>query len=158
MAKNSNRRPLAFKTLEESLEEIRRLKNSGYEKAGSWNLDQICQHLNKTMRTAFDGAEFGLPGMIRPVVRVIFMRIVKKGKQVNMSATAPPQLVPEESIDLEKEIQEYESLIERYNQGESEIKHRHPIIGKLSADQWKSFHAWHAAHHLSFLIPDDSPD
>ena len=36
---------------------------------------------------------------------------------------------------------------------ESAIIPKHPILGKIKPEQWRAFHAWHAAHHLSFLHP-----
>ncbi len=156
MGKNYNRRPLTFRTLEESLQDIQQLSKREYTKSKNWDLGQICSHLNKTMRMSFDGADFGLPFFVQPFVRQIFMRTVRKGKQYHGAPKAPAQVTPDESVDIEQEIQEYETLVRRLYEDEKEILPKHPIVGKLSPEDWRLFHAWHAAHHLSFLHPIDS--
>ncbi len=155
MGKKVNRRPLVLRTLEESLSDIHQLNESGYTIGKKWDLAHICQHLNKTMRMTFEGADFGWPFFVQPFARVVFMWVVRNGKQINAPA-APPSLAPENEIDLEKEIQEYESLVQRLNDDQSEFKYKHPIAGKLCPQDWRALHAWHAAHHLSFLHPKEA--
>lgn len=156
MTRCNQRRPLKFDDLRESVSEVHRLNTSGYDKAGNWNLGQACQHLSKTLRMSLEGSSFSLPFFLKPIARWLLFRSVMKGVPTRLSAKAPPQVRPDDNADAEHEVTEYETWVRKVLAEEASLLPDHPVFGRVTADEWRRFHAWHAAHHLSFLLPKTS--
>ena len=70
-----------------------------------------------------------------------------------LKAERAPQTRRNESPDASAQIEQYESLVGKILREDAPLLSEHPVFGPISPDQWRTFHCWHAAHHLSFLIP-----
>lgn len=149
----ATRRELKFENLNEAIEDIKTLSSQGYDQVGNWNLAMICQHLSKTMRMTVEGADFKMPGIMQWVARLFFKKTFMTGKPVKMKVSAPAQLVPEETEEVEKWTTEFTFLANKILDDNTELVHQHPVFGKLSTEELRKLHGWHAAHHLSFLLP-----
>lgn len=158
MSNRSARRPLRFDDLPATLDEIHRLSEVGYVGVGKWDLAQICQHLNKTMRMSLEGAPFGVPRLLQPLAKRILFRKVIRGEPTYLPLKTVAAFQPEEHADPGNGIQEYAELMERIMSESSSLLDVHPVFGPITKAEWQTFHAWHAAHHLSFLIPNASPN
>ena len=66
-----------------------------------------------------------------------------------------PLFRPDGSPDLRQEISEYVSLVRQVMADDAPLLPDHPVFGRTTKDEWRQFHAWHAAHHFSFLIPNE---
>ena len=158
MAKHDARRALKLDCLRDSVTEVRRLQENGYSRVGEWSLSQACQHLSKTLQMSMEGAPFSVPFFLKPVARFLFFRRMMDGKPIRLSVKADPYFLPNEvGSDSEADIAEYEQLVSQVMADETDLIPNHPVFGKVSKDEWRKFHAWHAAHHLSFLVPAESP-
>jgi hypothetical protein len=62
-------RQLDFRTGEEVLAEIDRLERVGYDRGKNWNLTQICEHLERTMRMGLKDSPFRFPWILRTTVK-----------------------------------------------------------------------------------------
>ncbi len=49
------RRELDFRTGDDAISEITSLRETGYSKTKNWNLTQVCEHLDATMKGGMDG-------------------------------------------------------------------------------------------------------
>lgn len=153
MSRKQPRRSLNFDCLRDSVTEAKRLNETSYQLAGKWDLAKQCQHLSKTLRMSIEGAPIQLPFFLQPIARWILFRSIIDGKPTRLPLKTIPQFLPDESSDAQKSIEEYEELVERVMDPNATLLRKHPIFGRVSSEQWRKFHAWHAAHHFSHLIP-----
>ncbi|MFK7758604.1 MAG: DUF1569 domain-containing protein [Phycisphaerales bacterium] len=146
------RRELILKDLDEAVKECRRLFESGYEAKGNWSLGQICNHIRLTMESNMRGypkwmSVLGYP--LRPVFRKLALPRLLAGRSINGVRTAGT-FVPIDGLDDASELQLFEQCVEDFMNSNEEL-HAHPGFGRMSRDQFNTFHAAHTAHHLSFL-------
>lgn len=92
---------LRYPDLASACDDVRRLRESDYELAGSWSLAQILDHLNMSMQMTIDDAGFAFPAPLRPLFKLMLLPMMRKGKR----------------------------------------------------EQWLLMQKWHAAHHLSYVVP-----
>jgi hypothetical protein len=147
------RRTLRFKDLNEAIAEIHRLKDGGYEQAGRWSLGENLDHLNRTMQMAIDGPPFKLPAPLRPILRWLLLPKMKRGDIIRFKAKAPPALQPANDLQIDEGVRQFESLAAQIMDSNTQLSPVHPVFGRISADDWRAMLTWHAAHHLSFLVP-----
>lgn len=155
MGKHDARRPLKFNCLRETVDEARDLQQRGYTQVGNWDLGKACQHLTKTMRMSIEGAPFRLPFFLRPIARRILFGKVMSGKPTRLPLKTAPQFRPVDAFDVTQEIDEYVELVQKVMADDAPLLPDHPVFGPISKSEWRTFHAWHAAHHFSFLIPNE---
>ena len=157
MSKHDARRPLKFDLLQTSVEEIQELREHGYTMAGNWNLSQICQHLSKTLKISIEGAPFRLPFLLRPFARWLLFDSVMRGRPTRLPLIAPSQFQPDEPENVDQHIANYQELVGKVTAADAQLISDHPVFGRVSLEEWRKFHCWHAAHHLSFLQPTTDP-
>lgn len=149
----ARRRKLKFGSLADAAEEVTRLAQADYERAGTWSLQQVLQHLNKTMEIAFEGHPFLLPAMVRPVAKLVGLPLMRMGVQFPAGAKAPIGLIPVDDPDLETEVAKFLKLAKLIGDPSTVLHSLHPLLGKINHEQWNAMQRWHAAHHLSFIVP-----
>ena len=147
------RRKLHFASLDDAVAEARRLHQTGYDRAGQWNLAQVCDHLTKLMTMSRDGfgdARFGWPMRL-------FGRLAKpmilRTKSMPPGLPGPVSFMP--PADLSNDAAALDALagaVQRVLEPGATF-HPSPLVGKLTQEQWIGLHRVHAAHHLGFLIP-----
>ena len=149
------KRNLRFETLAEAVDETKRLLDQGYVPHGKWSLGQICRHLALIQDGNVDGFPkwFSLFAFVRPFAKAIFLKKIMNGNSPNGLPTAPMYNPPKGIVDA-VEVALYEASVERFLKHEGEY-HPHPGFGRLSRSEMEKLHAMHAAHHLSFLEPDN---
>lgn len=144
---------LVFETLADASEDVRVASENGYELVGQWSFAEILEHLNLTMQMTMDGADFGYPAIVRPLVRLLFMPTIKRGKPLKIKASAPKSLVPRDNLDEVDCVERFHSMVAKLSDPNTEFQPIHPLLGKLNRGQWLNMQKWHAAHHLSFVVP-----
>lgn len=152
------RRELAFKDLDEVIADIENLRAKGYDKAGKWNLAQICGHVSEWMRFAIDG--YPPNGCV--IGSILWMMKVTLGKKVlrntirtnKMPAGGPtnPSTVAPADSDETAAIEKLKGVIARFRAHTGEY-HPSPLYGSWTRDECLKLNLVHAAHHLSFLVP-----
>ncbi len=147
------RRHLRFSTLQEAVADAKLLQANGYDRIGNWSLGQNVEHLNKTLRMATVGEPFMVPAIIRPLLKLIVFRKMKKGDMLKFRAKAPPAVQPAEDVDAKIAIAEFEALSTAVEAEDAELAATHPVFGTFSAQEWRIMQRWHASHHLGFLVP-----
>lgn len=152
---NIERRKIRYSHLSEAVEDVRNLAGQGYERAGSWSLEQNLNHLNKSLGLAFEPVDWGLPRLIRPLLRWLLLgRMERLGSRaIRRAVNAPDWLQPDSTLELERQIAEFERLTRLIEASDARLSPIHPVFGRVSTAQWQIVSRWHCAHHLSHLVP-----
>src|SRR5437763_1705222 len=82
------RRKLSFATLDDVVHDAENLLAKGYDKAGNWDLAQVCGHLAEWMRFPLDGFP-KLPLFLRPLFW-LFRNTVGRAKRLKYVAEGMP--------------------------------------------------------------------
>ena len=148
------RRQLDFHSSDEAIQEIQRLREGGYDRAGNWNLTQICQHLTGTMDGTMNGFGFRIPWILRATFSKWAFRYALKTRKLGSGFPTFKSLKPthEDSVDDDTIIDECIQSMERCETYPGPIR-EHPLLNDVSVEDWRQFMWIHAAHHLGFLIP-----
>ncbi|MDB5326944.1 MAG: hypothetical protein JWM57_2513 [Phycisphaerales bacterium] len=143
-----DRRPLDFRTFDALAADVTRLRTHGYDQVGQWSLEQILDHLNKTMVSARD-ARNGLPRPARWALGLIAKRLLRTRSMPTVPApksTRPPAAVEDGAF-------ERFSATAKASAALTTPRIDHPAFGWMSVEDWRQLQLIHAARHLSFLIP-----
>lgn len=145
------RRTLRYDNLDEIMPDVERLLK-GYTTVGRWSVGQMCRHLAAIMRASVD-----LPASTQfdPSLRVDADRkrvILETGSIPEGLATGQP-FDPPGGLDDREEAEGLRSAIAYYAASPGPAL-AHPLLGPLSRQEWDRMHCHHAAHHLSFAIPE----
>jgi hypothetical protein len=151
------RRPLRFNDLDEVVRDAEELLAKGYEKAGKWDLAQVCEHVTNWMTYPLDG--FPKPPLpVRAILRLmratIGRRMFEKTLRDGMSPGQPtsPLSVPPPDGDAAAAVAKLRAAVERWKAHTGKI-HPSPLFGRTSKDEATKLQLVHAGHHLSFLVP-----
>ncbi len=152
--KAAPRRKLHFDNFFEVLDDIRNMRDCAHSCAGNWTLAQACKHLADTFHGSIDGIRLGGHRLRRIFLgRRILAWSLKHG--IPPGITVDPRLTPPPDCEFNQSFRQLESAIERYRAHRGRLQ-PHPIFGRLSRKDWDRLHCFHCAHHLSFLIVDES--
>lgn len=152
------RRTLRFEGLDAVLRDVEELRERGYDRAGNWDLAQICSHLADWMTFPLDG--FPKPPVpIRAVLwamrNTIGRRQLRKVLEAgSMPAGGPtvPQTVAKTGGDESAAIDRLRQTVARF-QAHNGPLHPSPLFGALGKETATCLQLVHCAHHLSFLVP-----
>ena len=147
------RRELDLPHLDGVLREVKHLQAGGYQRVGDWDLSQTCQHLGALIAQSVDGFNFKLPWYVRLLGPWLIKRSLFKTRSIRpgLTAPAPLQPAPDSGQDETAAIADLAEQIKRFIAADT--LHPSPVLGRLEPDEWHQFHAIHASHHLSFLLP-----
>ena len=149
------RRQLSLSNYDEVLAEIERLERTGYKRAGQWSLGQVCRHLSYYMRGALEGYPFMLPWLIRKLLGRRLLRRALERRELPAGGRTIPASVPPAAVDEQACIAEAKALLLRLRDHRGPV-HPSPLFGQLSYEEAPQLHLMHAAHHLSFLVPNSA--
>jgi hypothetical protein len=147
------RRSLDLHDADAVIDEIRRLRDDGYDRLGKWNLAQICEHLTSTMRIALEPVGRRMPRPIRALVFTPLMRRVVRTRRMKAGLPTIKPLLPTcpTGPDDSASINDCITMLERARDI-SDTPIQHPAID-LTNEEWQQLSWVHASHHLSFLLP-----
>lgn len=144
------RRRLDFKSLDPIMPEVDRLL-AGHRTIGRWSLGAICDHLARSIRLSLDAPPADAPpSREQDVVRRLFFR---SGSFPEGRDLVHPDQVPDPDVDPETAAESLRDAVARLAAHAGPFA-PHPALGPMTRDEWLLFHARHAAHHLSFALPD----
>src|SRR4051812_20851462 len=86
------RRKLNFASLDDVVRDAETLLAKGYDRAGNWDLAQVCNHLAEWLRFPIDGFP-KMPVFLRPVFW-LFRKTVGKAKRLKYAAEGMPSGKP----------------------------------------------------------------
>ncbi len=155
------RRTLTFSTLDDVSRDAENLLASGYDKAGNWDLPQVCAHLSDWMRFPVDG----FPKALLPIRMMMSMVRVTMGKAMLGKVLAQgfkpgrptmPETVHTAGGNAAAAVEKLKETVERFKAHEGPI-HPSPLFGAMTKDEAMRLQLAHCAHHLSFLVPRTPP-
>ncbi|GAB6165024.1 DUF1569 domain-containing protein [Thermostilla marina] len=148
------RRELTFSSVDEMIADVETLLARGYRREGNWTLAQVCDHLAIFFRGPVEGYPSGkAPWFMRLVAPLILRRILKTGKLAE-GVRVPESLLPGDPRDDAEAVQNLIDAATRYRDHQGEL-HPNPFFGKLDRATSDRLQLIHAAHHLSFLVPEE---
>jgi hypothetical protein len=148
-----DRRTLSFASLAEVMPEVDRLL-PGHRVLGDWSLGQVCNHLTSGIVLSMDGFPKLAPWVIRKAVGpVVRRRILQSGRMPN-GVKIPKEFEPRPELDARAEAEALRAAIRIFGSHYGSLA-EHPLLGRLSHEEWKRFHTIHSAHHLSFVLPSE---
>ena len=160
MSGKPQRRTLQFNDLDEVVRDAENLQARGYEKAGKWDLAQVCGHLAEWLRFPVEGFPKA-PAPIRAVFWVLRKTVGRK-KLLTYITTGSfpagkptmPETVPPPGGDPREAIGKLTASVERLKEYAGTIVPS-PLFGPMTKDEAVRMQLVHCAHHLSFLVPKD---
>lgn len=151
------RRTLRFETLDDLLADVRTLAAGEVEMLGNWTLAQILGHLAVAYNGSIDGLDLKVPWLMKKMVR-LFMKNRFLEKDVPAGFQIPEKdkraLEPAPTTTTEDALTALEAAVERLKTDPDRVEH--PVLGRLTKDEWTKFHLRHAEMHLSFVKPKES--
>ena len=151
----TDRRKLSYGSYDDLIADVDALAAGQTEVVGNWSFAQVCKHLAASMNACIDGVPFKAPWPFRLVGFLMKKRFLSKpvppGFQIPTSGKN--QFEPDETIDLQTQLAELHKAIERVKHDKTRAEH--PILGKMSSDEWDQFNLRHAELHLSFVRPSN---
>jgi hypothetical protein len=146
------RRALDLRSFEEVLAEVARLQRDGYDRAGQWDLAQICDHCAVWIEYTLDGFPFRIPWFVRMFLGRWMLRRVLRQRQFAAGVPTPQKNLLGPGADLVAAEHRLQRAIDRL-QLPAVVTHPSPLFGTLTPDEWRELHLIHCQHHLSFLVP-----
>ena len=146
------RRQLDLRDFDALTAEVDRLKQSGYTKAGNWDLGQVCEHLGRSMQASLDGFGVRAPWFLRVFLAPFFKRRIFKTRVIPAGIKGPPELMPGPQVDETAAHKNFDAQLARVRDHPDAFQ-KHPFFGKLTTEEWRQFHLIHSSLHLGFLIP-----
>lgn len=157
-ATKPERRKRTFATLDDAVRDAENLLAQGYERAGKWDLAQVCGHLTRWVTYSMDGVPKP-PLLLRPLFWVYRntvgprqLRKLTEGSGMGAGLPTVPESVPEPGGDPTAAVAELRAAVARFQAHTGPLAPS-PLLGRMTKDQLTKVHLVHAAHHLSFLVP-----
>ena len=151
-------RTLSFDSLDSAILNAEQLLSTGYEKAGNWNLVQVCGHLENWLSYPMDG----FPEMDLPADATSDPEAAEAGKAMlqNILDNGFPPGVPTnpDTIPLAESASEQAALgrlrevVQRFNTFDGDIA-TSPFFGVMDKETTLGLQIRHFEHHFGFLVP-----
>lgn len=153
----ATRRELRFDSLDDVVRDAESLLATGYDRAGTWDLAQVCGHLADWLTypvAGFPRAPLPIRVMLRLVRATLGRKMFEKYLREGMPAGKPtmPQSVHPAGGDPAAAIARLREATRAFRAHPGEYLPS-PLFGRLNRDDATRLQLAHAAHHLSFLIP-----
>jgi len=128
---------------------------------GKWNIAQIAEHLSRAYGGTAKMLELALTSNERPAISPATLKqhlgklIVVRIGYFPTGVKAPEQVRPT-GLDGTEALRRVRENIARMDVALSEAERRwgsaalanHPVLGPLTAHEWRKFHVLHGLHHL----------
>ncbi len=152
--KVTGRRALHFTALDDIRADAERLAAGGARQLGNWSLGQATVHLARAMLMAVDGDPRRAPLPVRLIVRLLRKRILTKGVRpgFKLPKEAADKYVADPTVSTEQGLNELRASIQRLKTEPQ--RHTHPVLGRMTRDEWDLLQLRHAELHLSFFVPE----
>jgi len=152
-AASNQRRIVVYDTLQDFLDDVRRLAEADVTAVGNWSFAQILEHLARAIDSSIDGFTFQSNWLVRTLVAPLLKnrlltRPMKPGFTLPRRANS---YLPQPDIDLDTAREHLETATERLTTTTPDAAH--PFLGRLCDREWLALHLRHAELHMSFVVP-----
>jgi hypothetical protein len=145
------RRQLSFARIDDVMPEVDRLL-AGHATVGNWSLGQACNHLAATLRVAAEPPK-PMPWVVRRTVGPLLLKYILRRGSMPAGVKAPADLLPKPGLDARAEAEALRATIRLYQERVPD-RFEHPFFGRVRKSDLTRLQCIHAAHHLSFVLPD----
>ena len=147
------RRELAFTSLDDIVADAQHLVAAPQiQMLGNWPLEKLLAHLAIAINGSFDGISAQAPLLVRLFGRLFKRRILTK--QMRAGLKLPRRVETDFYPDVaspQAALGDLQAAVARTKN--ERMTAAHPILGKLTHDEWTQLHLRHAELHLSFAVP-----
>ena len=143
------RRRLSYAGLADLIADVRRLRARGYDRAGTWSLEQACWHLDRILRFVMTGQRAPTTPE-QDAARPMLERVLATG-QIPSGVKAPEPVTPPADAPAAV-VDEFIADNEKFNAHRGPFS-THRLFGNVTDQELKRLHLIHCAHHLSHLVP-----
>jgi Protein of unknown function (DUF1569) len=148
-----DRREVRYESYQDLLAEIEQLLGGDVRTLGNWSLGQVLKHLAETMHASIDGAPYRA-GLMRRITGPWLLRdqFLNRGMTPGFQL---PQSAREALIPGPTTGEAGLAALRRalYRLRAETDRAAHPVIGRLSVEEWDRCHLRHAELHMSFMLP-----
>jgi len=150
----AGRRKLQFDSLDEVVTDADMLVSSPNTKVlGNWPLEKLLTHLAMAINHSIDGISAKAPWFIRLIGPLLKRRLLRHGMSPGFNLPKkvevdffPAAASPQEALNgLRAAVARLQT---------EKMTAKHPVLGKLSHEEWTQLHLRHAELHLSFAVPE----
>jgi Protein of unknown function (DUF1569) len=152
------RRVLNFTDLDDAARDAESLLAGGCDRAGNWNLAQVCGHLTDWMRYPLDGYPHQ-PAPVRPILWLMKHAFGRRQFQKILTSGAMPiggptfrETIPALDADESAAVARFRDAVARFKAHNGPFQPS-PLFGEFDRDTATRLQLIHCAHHLSFLVP-----
>jgi Protein of unknown function (DUF1569) len=145
-------RTLDFRDFSSVAAELDRLHKGGYDKSGSWDLAQTCDHLRYFIEGSLDGHPYKVPWLLKMLFGRYVLKRILKLRRMRPNGPTPQKPLPAPGGDEAAAVSALKQALQRLETHPGEM-HDSPFFGHLTPQQWRDLHMIHCAHHLAFLLP-----
>jgi hypothetical protein len=154
---STERRPLKFERLFDVVADAESLHARGHDKAGQWDLAQVCNHLAEWMRYPIDGfppAPFPVRVILWTMRKTAGKRMLRSILENGFKPGGPtvPASVSASGGDESAAVAKLRDAVARFENHSGPL-HPSPLFGDLDKATATKLQLVHCAHHLSFLVP-----
>jgi len=151
--KVKNRRTVRYETLDDLLADAKQLAGGEVRMLGNWSLGQVFSHVAGAFEASLDGfGDFKAPWIVRTFIAPLMKKSLLR-KPMNPGFTLPKaaaEFLPQETTPSDG-LQRLTTVVDRYR---NEIPtHPHPLLGKLTPEEYRLLMLRHAEMHMSFAVP-----
>src|SRR5881275_3138817 len=106
-------RDLEFRTGREVAAEVDRLLSGGYDKAGNWDLAQVCDHLAYFIEGSLDGATYRVPWLFKVLFGRMVLRRILTQRRMKPGVPTPQKPPPAPGGDEAAAVARLKQTVER---------------------------------------------
>src|SRR5438067_325465 len=107
------RRPLDFPDFGAVLSDLDRLRSGGYQKAGTWDFAQTCDHLAYFIEGSLDGQTYRVPWLFKVLFGRMVLRRILAQRRMKTGAPTPQKPLPAPGGDEATAVARLKKSIER---------------------------------------------
>jgi len=145
----TRRSRVSYASEDDVINDVKRLRH-GYKQAGSWNLPQVCAHLDKAVQFRMQPGPFAPDTPEQAKNKEKIPGILAAGT-IPEGIKAPEPMLPPADCG-EASIDAFLVTIEKYKRFPGPTA-PHRIFGMLEERDARKLNLIHCAHHLSYLTP-----
>lgn len=152
--KVQGRRTLHFHSLDDLLADAASLVSSPTTRMlGNWPLSRLLAHLTIAINGSIDGISFKAPWPVRLIGPFFKKRILTRGSSpgFKLPGKAETALFPDAGATAEEALGDLRKAVGRLRTERATAIH--PVLGRLTPEEWIQLHLRHAEMHLSFAVP-----
>jgi len=153
-APSVKRRRLDFRSWDELLADADHLARRGYDRAGTWSLAQVLDHVGAGLRVALTGSTKRLPWVMRMSARNFALPVVRAFRWIPAGIPAPKWWQPQVPADADDgaAVARFRAEVEAFLAHVGPY-HPHPAFDRIDRESYDDLMRLHASHHLGFLVP-----